>query len=411
VPRADLPQALVLNGLAFTGAQAFGPAVGGLLVAAAGPQAVFLLNAASFLGQIIVIWRWHRTPSDTTLPAEHVTSAIRAGIRYLRFAPALQIVIARTGAYVFAMSAVFALLPVIARRELHLGPGGYGILFGCLGVGSVVGAFLLPRIRSRANLDVVAAGGTIILAALLAALGAARSLPLLYLLMGFGGFAQMGVMSTLNLAAQSALPNWVRGRGLSVYTLVFQFAIATGAITWGLLASRIGLRGALFAAAAFTIGSVLLIGPLPLARAGGADMTPVHWPEPHITITPDPDDGPVLVTCEYTIDPANADAFAIAMRALRRARRRDGAVRWGVWYDLNQPSRQVESYIVASWGEHLRQRERSTEADREAWQRVRAFHVGEQGVNVRWHLARRPPAAHELAAAGVVVPVANPGQA
>ena len=124
VPREDLPQALVLNGTAFTAAQAIGPAIGGIVVATAGVAAVFALNAVSFLGQIFVIWRWRRPPDQHRLPAEHVAGAMRAGLRYLRFAPGLQSVLVRSGAFIFGMSAMFALLPTIGRTRLGLGPAG-----------------------------------------------------------------------------------------------------------------------------------------------------------------------------------------------------------------------------------------------------------------------------------------------
>jgi MFS family permease len=393
VERSDLAQALVLNGLAFTGALAIGPALGGIVVAAAGPDAVFAINAVSFLGQIWVIWRWRRVPTATTLPAEHVTGAIRAGVRYLRFAPALQAVLVRSGAYVFGIAAMFALLPVVGRSELHLGAGGYGILLGCQGAGAVAGGFVLPRLRRRLDTDSIAAIGTVGMAATLAAVALVRTPAVLYPILVVGGIAQLAMMSSLNLSTQVALPAWVRGRGLALSTLVFQAAIAVGAIFWGVVAAKASLAVALLAAGAYLVATVALARSFPLDRAAALDTTPMHWPEPQVTVEPDADDGPILVTSEYRIDAADADAFAHAMLALRRQRRRDGAMKWGVWYDLDDPTRHVESYIVASWGEHLRQRDRSTLSDREPWQVVRAFHRGDEGVKVRWHLLRR--AAHE----------------
>ena len=386
VPREDLPQALVLNGTAFTAAQAIGPVLGGLIVAASGVAAVFALNALSFLGQIFVIWRWQRPPDEHRLPAEHVVGAMRAGVRYLRFAPGLQTVLVRSGVFIFGMSAMFALLPTIGRTQLGLGPVGYGLLFGALGIGSVAATFIVPRVRGRLSLDALVAAGSLAMAVLVAGLGVFSDPAPIYVLMAIGGLGQLAVMSSFNLAAQSSLPAWVRGRGLAVYTLAFQFAIAIGSLVWGALAGAAGTRTALLAAAAVILASNLLAFHFSLAGAAEGDMTPVHFPEPQIAATPDPDDGPVMVTAEWRIDPAERVAFTAAMAALRRARRRDGAIRHGVWYDLNDPSRVVESYVVQSWAEHLRQRERATEADRAAWLHARGFHQGEDGVLVRWHL-------------------------
>ena len=386
VPREDLPQALVLNGTAFTAAQAIGPVLGGLIVAASGVAAVFALNALSFLGQIFVIWRWQRPPDEHRLPAEHVVGAMRAGVRYLRFAPGLQTVLVRSGVFIFGMSAMFALLPTIGRTQLGLGPVGYGLLFGALGIGSVAATFIVPRVRGRLSLDALVAAGSLAMAVLVAGLGVFSDPAPIYVLMAIGGLGQLAVMSSFNLAAQSSLPAWVRGRGLAVYTLAFQFAIAIGSLVWGALAGAAGTRTALLAAAAVILASNLLAFHFSLAGAAEGDMTPVHFPEPQIAATPDPDDGPVMVTAEWRIDPAERVAFTAAMAALRRARRRDGAIRHGVWYDLNDPSRVVENYVVQSWAEHLRQRERATEADRAAWLHARGFHQGEDGVLVRWHL-------------------------
>jgi predicted MFS family arabinose efflux permease len=390
VPREDLPQALVLNGTAFTMAQAIGPVIGGLLVAGSGVAAVFALNAVSFLGQIVVIWRWQRPPDEHRLPAEHVVGAMRAGVRYLRFAPGLQTVLVRSATFIFGMSAMFALLPTIGRTTLGLGPVGYGLLFGALGVGSVAATFIVPRVRGRVSLDVLVAAGSVAMAALIAGLGLFTEPAPIYVLMAIGGLGQLAVMSSFNLAAQSSLPSWVRGRGLAVYTLAFQLAIAAGALVWGVVASVAGLETALVAAAVVVLASNLLAVRFSLAGAAAGDMTPVHFPEPQVTAVPDPDDGPVMVTAEWQIDPDDRVAFAAAMEALRRARRRDGAVRHGVWHDLNDPSRVLESYVVQSWAEHLRQRERATESDRAAWLQARAFHRGEDGVVVRWHLMLHP---------------------
>jgi quinol monooxygenase YgiN len=134
------------------------------------------------------------------------------------------------------------------------------------------------------------------------------------------------------------------------------------------------------------LASNLLAFRYSLSGASGDDMTPIHFPDPQIAAEPDPDDGPVMVTAEWRIDPDDRLAFTAAMAALRRARRRDGAIRYGIWHDLNDPTRVVESYVVQSWAEHLRQRERATLADRDAWLHARAFHRGEEGVVVRWHL-------------------------
>ena len=392
VPRDELPQALVLNGLAFTGAMVVGPALGGAVVAASGPAAVFMINAVSFLGQMIVISRWRPAPRETKLPPEHVLGAVRAGLRYLRHARPLQIVLARVGAAAIAFGALFALLPLVARRQLELDAGGFGLLFGAMGIGAVAGAFIIPRVRERTSLDVVVAGSSIAMAFAMLVLALADSLRPALAGLVVGGVGQMGLMSSMNLAAQRVLPAWVRGRGLAVYQLTFQLAVAIGALLWGFVATASSPSTALMISAALLVATIGLTPWLRLGPLLEMDAVTGRWPTPHIALVPDPEDGPVLVTSEYEVLPEDVRAFAVAMAALGVVRRRDGALRWTCWADLTTPGRYFETYVVASWAEHLRQRERSTPADRDRWLAVRKFHrgEGEDGVIVRWHLPLRP---------------------
>src|SRR5205809_2207878 len=100
VPPHELPAAVGLGSIAINIARAVGPALAGLIIVAAGPGPVFLINAVSILGVFFVLWRWRRKPVRTTLPAERLASAMRAGVRYVRFAPALRTVVVRTAAFV-----------------------------------------------------------------------------------------------------------------------------------------------------------------------------------------------------------------------------------------------------------------------------------------------------------------------
>src|SRR2546428_5036653 len=233
VSRAELPAAVALTGMGLNLARAVGPALGGAVVAAAGPGAVFLLNAISFLSVMLVLYRWRRTTEDGPAPAEQVTSAIRAGIRYTRHAPALRAVLVRTGLFVLFASALWALLPVLARHEMGLNSIGYGILFGCLGTGAVAGAILLPAMRSRLSTDALVAGATISFAAVTVAMAQVRDFGLLCVVMVAGGVAWITLMASFNVATQMAVPSWVRARALALYLLMFQGGMAAGSVFWG----------------------------------------------------------------------------------------------------------------------------------------------------------------------------------
>jgi MFS family permease len=373
----ELSAAVALNSAGFNIGRAVGPAIGGLIVAAAGPAAVFGLNAVSFLGVLAVLWRWRRPPRDDLGAGEQVLGAIGAGVRYVRFAPLLRAVLVRTALFILPASALWALLPVVARGRLGLGATGFGLLLGALGIGSVAGAVALPRLRQAVPIDRRVVGATCVFALATVALATLGSPVLLWLAMVAAGMAWLAILTSLNVATQTAVPRWVRARALAVYLLVFQGGLAAGSALWGVVAGRLGERVALLAAtASFGLGLLAALR-WRLQGIGALDLTPSVRPEPVTAIDPDPDDGPVLVLVRYRIDPARAEEFATAMRAVRRVRRRDGAYRWGVFEDVADPGCFVETYVVRSWAEHLRQHERFTAEDLSVRDRVRSFHIGQ----------------------------------
>jgi MFS family permease len=389
VPREELPEAVAMGSAGFNLARAVGPALGGLVVAAAGPAAAFLLNAASFVGVLFVIQRWRREPPESLAPAEQVLGAIRAGNRYVRYAPALRAVLARLGAFIVGGSAIWALLPLIARQQLRLSPAGYGLLLGCFGAGAVAAAVLLPGLRARLAPDRLVVLATLLFAAITAGLAGLRSPLAAGAALAAAGFAWLAVLSTLNVEAQVVVPAWVRARALSFYLLVMQGGLAAGSALWGSVAARAGMPTALLAAAA----ALLLGAPAALryrlrgAEGAPADLTPsLHWPDPTVAAQPHPQQGPVLVTVDYRIDPRRWREFATAMRAVGRLRRRDGAYRWSLFRDTADPGHWLETFVTESWAEHLRQHERFTVADRAIEDRVNAFQLGDQPPAVSHYL-------------------------
>lgn len=378
VSRDDLPGAVSLNSVAYNIARAVGPALGGLVVAAAGPWAVFLLNSFSFLGVIVVIYRWRREAALSVAPTERLAGAIRAGLRYARHAPELRNVLLRTGVFASAASALWAMLPLLARRELGLGAVGYGVLLGGLGFGAIAGAFILPRVRRGLSVNLLVVAATVIFAAATAALAATENYWLLWAAMAAGGLAWMAAMSSFNVGAQTVVPEWVRARALALYLLVFFGSLAAGAAAWGALAERVGIHAALYAAAAALVVGTAATPFFPLRADENLDLSPaLHWSDPTFVDEPQPDRGPVLVTVEYRIDPARAAEFAEAMKDLRRIARRDGAMRWGLFADPARPGRYLQTFLVESWAEHIRQHARLTREDVAAQHRAASFHTGD----------------------------------
>jgi MFS family permease len=364
VSREDLASAAALNGIEFNIARAVGPALAGLLIAAAGVATGFSVNALSFVGVLIVIARWKRSPRQRTTPPESLPGATVAALRYVWYSPGLRGLIARSGAVLFFASCLFALLPTVAQ-EVHGTALGYGFLLGSFGLGAIAGALLLQPLRARWSTERIATTAIVLLALAMAATGFVRALLPLVTIMVIAGAAWLAFLSLVSALAQSLAPEWVRARAMAVFLLVTQGCVAAGSALWGSLATGGGLGRAFAVAGAGALLAGTLGWFLPLADAP-ADISPwVHHRVPAVlqTSAPDLDAGPVLVTIEYQVEEARAEEFLRAIHAYGRIRRRDGASRWEVFRDLERQEVYLETFLVSSWGEHLRQHERTTQAD------------------------------------------------
>lgn len=383
VPKQELPAAVSLNGIAMNVGRAAGPALGGVVVAAAGAGATFVINAASFVAVFVAVARWRRTPREGRLPPEDFFGAMRAGVRFVRHSAALQTVLWRTGAFVLPASAIWALLPLHARAGLGLDAAGYGALLGAFGVGAVLAGLFASNLRERLGAEGLATLSAFAFATGSALLGLVPSVVAAGAGLFIAGGAWLSVLTTFNAAAQLVIPPWVRARAIATYLIVMFGGLALGSALWGALAEAIGVGPALVAAGGCVALARLLTWRLRLGEGAGPDLSPApQWPEPDLVGAIDGDRGPVLVTIEYEIDPVDAEAFARAMRALGEIRLRDGALRWGIWADTARAGRYLESFVVESWIEHLRQHERITAADRAVQSIATAFHRGTEPPRV-----------------------------
>jgi len=391
VPPKALQQAVALNSLGVNIARAIGPALGGVIIAASGPAAVFAVNALSVVGVIIVLFRWHRAVPDRHLPTEHMVGAMRAGLRYAMRAPELQVVLIRSVGFFLFASGLWALLPIIARRDLGLGPAGYGGLLTFMGLGAIGGAMLMPRLRGYMGANAITLAASILLAAAMAALSLASSFWTASAALFIAGLAWIAMMASLNGGAQATSPGWVKARALAIYLLVFQGSMAGGSALWGSVASRIGVPSTLLVAAALlALAGLALAWRFPFDKASTLDLAPSsHWPTPLVDGAIEHDSGPVLVTVEYRVDPAQVPVFFAEMQKMRRIRRRDGAIHWGIYEDTAYPGTVIESFTVESWLEHLRQHDRVTNADRVQQETLRAFQSGDTPPVVRHFVTRR----------------------
>lgn len=374
VPKEELPPAVALNSLSINVSRAIGPALGGLIVAASGPAAVFALNALSFLAVIAVVWAWKREAKPSRLPREHFLGAMRTGLRYVREAPDFRRVLVRALGFFLFASAVWALLPVVARDRLGLDATGYGVLLAVLGAGAVTGALVLPTLRRSVSNNTLSIAATVLFAGVAATLALARDPLLAGAALAVAGACWITVLSSFHVAAQTALPGWVKARGLSVFLVVFFGSMSAGSALWGWTAGSMGLPAALLAAAAGQLLGLLVAPWNPLRPADAGDHAPsAHWPQPLVHAEPDLDRGPVLVTVEYAVPTVNTAPWLALMAALKRSRLRGGALTWAVYEDAARPGRWLETFVTESWVEHLRQHDRVTQADKALQERVRAL--------------------------------------
>jgi MFS family permease len=388
VKRKDLPAAVTLNGVSFNIARSVGPALGGIVVALAGSGAVFLLNAVSFVGVVVVLYRWRQPERWNPLPSERLVPAIRMGIRYARYASDLQAALIRTGVFITFASALWALMPLVARFNLGLGAAGYGILLGAVGLGSLIGAGLQPYLRQRAHINELVTFSELIFAAATIALGYLLSLPLLILAMLIGGVAWLILMASFNTMVQTVVPSWVQARALGLYITVFMGGMAFSSILWGIAADHLGVQTALLISGIGLVATLPFLSRVPVRDGVHLDLSPsVPWPEPRVVIEPHKESGPVLITIEYRIDPLHTGEFLAAMRELERLRRRDGAIDWALYRDLADPDLFLEVFIAESWVDHLRQHTRITFADMDIQEKTRIYHTGDGHPLVRHYIS------------------------
>ena len=381
VQKEDLAAASALNGIEFNIARAVGPALAGLVIAAAGVGAAFVLNVVSFVGVIVVVARWKRPVKRHTALSESLGGATIAAVRYVRNAPVTLGLMMRSGIVMFFGSVVFALLPTVARG-VDGSAVGYGLLLGCFGAGAVVGAFLMQEARARWSNETVASAAIVLLGAAIIGTSRLHVLSALSAMMMVAGAGWIAFISLIGATVQNLAPGWVRARVLAVFMLISQGGMAVGSALWGAIASRASVETALLAAGVGTIATITL-GRAARLPDTVADVSP--WVHDRMRmaiagVVADLEDGPVLVTIEYRISEQNVAPFLKAMRAYRRVRRRTGASRWGVFHDLRDPNLYVETFLVSSWAEHLRQHERSTRADREVAEHVRGYTEGTPSV-------------------------------
>jgi predicted MFS family arabinose efflux permease len=364
VPRDQIPAAAQLSSININLARAVGPAIAGILITYLGVGAVFGVDAATFLVYGLVVALWRPDPNTTPHIPERFVSALRAGGRYVRYAPVVRRILLRTALFLVPASALWALLPLVASRRLGLGSSGYGLLLAALGVGAMAGASVLSKVRSHLSPNVLIGLTGGVFAGALVTVILVRSTAVAVIVLVPAGMAWVGMLATVNTLLQLFLPSWVRARGLSVYQMVLFGAQGLGALMWGVVADSFGLSAAFLIAAGLTAAMAASIRIWPLVDTAGMDRRVLVRPAPAVDVTTGADSGPVVVRTTYSIPSVREQDFMSAMASVRESRLRTGATQWGLFRNGEHPGEFEEIFVVGSWEEHLRQHaERMTATD------------------------------------------------
>lgn len=383
VSREDLPRAVALSAVAFNLARAVGPALAGAIAAWIGTGSASIASACFFVVTIVAVRAWEKTTPALPGVPERLLAGVWSGLRYARHSPLMRALIIRNLSFSVCASALWALLPVIARDQLSLGAGGFGLLSAGFGVGAVIGAMTIPRQIQRLSLNTVVSSSILLWAAATVLIASAATTAVALVGMFGAGAAWVGVLASLSAGTQSAAPAWVRARAVAMNLVAVQVSLALGSAVWGSLASLSGISVALFASAGVMLLLLILNRRVRVRLGNDADVMPgAQLPDLGLAVPPLPDDGPVLIQVEYRIAPENVTEFLRVIHAIERTRRRNGADDWRVFRDIAAQDCFVERYIISSWAEYVRQRSRMTVSDRQLQERVSKLQQPEVEIRV-----------------------------
>ncbi|MBA1204285.1 MFS transporter [Pseudomonas capeferrum] len=394
VPRDFMASAMALSSVSYSAARAVGPALAGGVLAVSGIVSVFLICTALLLGSVLVVTFMSKPTMDLTLPAQGVWAGLRDALRYARYSQVVRSQCLRTLAFVGAGSALWALLPVIASGSG--GAGNYGLLLGSIGVGTLCGALFLPMLKARLEINQLVTFACLIYALGMLVVAQVPNPVMQCVALFFAGMGWLGV-GTVNLVAiQSTVPPWIRARSVAIYMLAFQGSLALGGAAWGAVATHIGAGEALLVASLMVVLSLLVMRRYRARVGEEAEVTPSGHEVPGFSFTHlQPEDGPVTVQFAYQIRAEDRVEFLRRVHAMGLNRRRDGASFWCIYRELERPGWYMERFTVDSWSDYVRQQSRSTQADREAQERVRKLHVGDQGPELSHCIAESMPVPSE----------------
>jgi MFS family permease len=389
VPPDTLPAAVALNGISYNIARSFGPAIGGVVVAAAGAVAAFACNALLYLPLVAALFLWRRVVEPQQLPRERLNRAIVSGIRYIANSPSIRIVLTRTFVTGVIGGAISALMPLVARDLLHGSALTYGVILGAFGVGAVIGALNIGAIRQRLSGEAAVRACALSMSAAIAAVGLSVHPVLTSAALVLAGAVWMLAVALFNIGVQLSAPRWVAGRALAAYQASISGGIAIGSWGWGRLTDAYGVEVALLVSGALMALSPLLGLWLRMPPIGARNEDAAEaLADPEVQLSLTPRSGPLVVEIEYRVAQDDARAFHNVMQDVQLSRQRNGAYGWSLARDIADPELWTERYHCPTWLDYLRQRNRATRSERELHRQAMDFHIGPDPVRIRRMLER-----------------------
>ncbi|WP_407185350.1 MFS transporter [Bradyrhizobium centrosematis] len=388
VPSEALPAAVALNGISYNIARSVGPAIGGIVVASAGARAAFALNALLYLPLILALFFWKRISEPAPLPPEKLNRAIVSGVRYIINSPPIRTVLTRSMVIGVIGGAIIALMPLVARDLLHGGAQTYGIMLSAFGLGAVIGALSITRLRKLMNGEAAIRACTLSMGGAMAAVALSREPVLTAAALILAGVVWMMSWVLFSVGVQLSAPRWVAGRSLAAYQAVSSGGIAIGSWGWGQLTDAAGVDTALMVSAVLMLVSPVLGLWLPMPHIGERGQQAEFLADPEVRLALTGRSGPLVVEIEYRVAQENAHRFHNLMQEIQLIRRRNGAYGWSIARDIADPELWTERYHCPTWLDYLRQRNRSTQSERALDREAVAFHIGAQPVRIRRMLER-----------------------
>src|SRR6516164_9184705 len=315
VSKEELPSAVTLGGLQLNFCGIVGPAVGALILGHFGAGLVFAINSVCFLIVVTAIIRWERRQRQSRMPLEKFFESFAGAVRYVRYAPGIQVVLARNVLFALFISVIPALLPVVALKEVHISSSDLGLLFTSMGAGSVLGAIvLIPRARARFSPNTLTILASVLLAVVFLLMSVVRDVGVYLGVSALAGVAWTMAASELWVAGQRAMPPWARGRMNATHMMLARWH-GFGGLVWGGAAASLGVRFTLMAAAVLLLSSLALAFPLSIDFTGSLNFDPaLPRNQYHAMLnTPEPDDGLVTITFNFHIDAVNRERFMSLM--------------------------------------------------------------------------------------------------